>query len=78
MVRQSLRRLKYKEVQHKSIEIGNGKKVLGMQVEGKGDDKFTSCERLHCDENKITLSWYYSYEGYLLHNEEALKKAKGN
>lgn len=44
----------------------------------KATEEFTRCERFEDTENGLRFNWYFSYEGYLAHNQEALKKAKSS
>lgn len=57
-------RLAYKQVDKKIITAGGS----------VADENLTKCERLSSEEHKITFNWFTSYEGYLAHHEEALRK----
>jgi hypothetical protein len=44
----------------------------------KATEEFSRCERFESTEHGLKFNWYFSYEGYLAHNQDALKKAKSN
>jgi hypothetical protein len=64
-------RLTYKEVSNRSINLQASSMDLGNE-----DPNLTKCERFQSNVDNITLNWYYSYEGYLAHNEQKLKMNK--
>ena len=47
----------------------------GLDTQG-ADPNFARCERFISNRDDVTFNWYYSYEGFLAHNELKLKTKK--
>lgn len=43
-----------------------------------GTEEFTRCERFENAEHNIKFNWYFSYEGYLAHNQDKLKTSQSS
>jgi NADH dehydrogenase [ubiquinone] 1 alpha subcomplex assembly factor 7 len=39
--------------------------------------KFTKCERLASEDGSLVFNWFQTYEAYLAHNQDALRKNRG-
>lgn len=65
------RRLTYKEMKNAPLSLEKG----GLDTFA-ADPNFARCERFIANRDDIVFNWYYSYEGFLAHNEQKLKKNK--
>lgn len=64
-------RLTYKEVKNAPLSLEKG----GLDT-FSADPNFARCERFISNRDDVVFNWYYSYEGFLAHNEPKLKKNK--
>ena len=63
--------LVFTELQQNSLKIDQ------KEFELQNTDKFTKCERLSSEDRSVVFNWFQTYEAYLAHNQEALRKNKG-
>ena len=62
--------LKYEKVKAKPLNL---KTPEGKEINA-GGEKFSECERFTDADKKLTFSWYFTYESFLSHHENRLRK----
>jgi NADH dehydrogenase [ubiquinone] 1 alpha subcomplex assembly factor 7 len=63
--------LVYSELQQNSLKLDQ------KEFQLQNTDQFSKCERLASEDGSVVFNWFHTYEAYLAHNQEALRKNKG-